>query len=76
MEADGDRIAEDGYVGAALADGAVAVGEFDAAGTVAHEFDDAALGADFVGVGCAHAGAGVFCGNNWKSFDFAQDDGF
>jgi len=50
MEGDGDGVADDEDVGTALADAAVTVGELDAAGAVAHELDDAAGGADFVGV--------------------------
>ncbi len=62
MEGDGNGVADRKSVSAALAHGAVAVGELDAAGAVAHELDDAAGGADFVGVRAygGHAELGCF----------------
>jgi len=64
MKGDGNGVADRKNVVPALADGAVAVGELDAAGAVAHELDDATLGADFVGVGAdgGHAKRASFTG--------------
>jgi len=60
MEGDGDGVADGENMAFALADAAVAVGELDAAGAVAHQLDDAAGGADFVAVGAygGHADRG------------------
>ncbi len=52
MERDGDAGLQFGHGSLARRpdDGAVAVGEFDAAGAVPHQLDDAGRGADFVGM--------------------------
>jgi hypothetical protein len=50
MEGNDDFVPHGILMRPALADGTVAVGELDAAGTVAHELDDARRGANFVGV--------------------------
>jgi hypothetical protein len=60
MEGDGDRIAEGERPGPALPHGAVAVGQLDAAGAVPQELDDAAGGADFVGVAFLDRIHGIF----------------
>jgi hypothetical protein len=54
MESNGHLVADGELVRAALADGLVAVGEFDPAGLVAHEFDDSGGSSDFVGVRLGH----------------------
>jgi hypothetical protein len=50
MEGDRNGVSDGENLVFALADAAMAVRQLNAAGFVAHELDDAALGADFVGV--------------------------
>jgi hypothetical protein len=50
VKSDGDFIAKRKLMRPALADGAVAVGEFDAIGAIAHDFHHPGGCADFVGM--------------------------